>query len=118
MQGEQTDPLLNQIIDVGRKIILGSIIAPHPLRPGWSLERHSVQRNHPDEKASRGVNIVNVVEEVLSVSMEDLVKATRVLTAANLRQKKEEIRKDESILAHQLQMAIVAGLVERGDQVE
>ena len=60
------------------------------------------------------MNPVNIVEEVLSVSMKDLVKATRVLEATNLRQKKEELRKDETILGHQLQMAIVAGLVEKG----
>ena len=84
------------------------------MRPGWSLERHHVQRN-PDDAANESVNTVNVVEEVPSVSMEDLVKATRVLTAANLRQKKGQLRKDETILADQLQMAIVAGLVEKGD---
>ena len=94
--------------------MLGSILAPHPLRPGWSLRSHHVQRN-PDDEANKSANALNVVEEVLSVSTEDLVKATRVLEAANLRQKKEELRKDETILGHQLQMAIVAALVERGD---
>ena len=94
---------------------MGSILVPHPLRPGWSLESHRVQKN-TDDKANRSVNTLNIVEEVLSVSMEDLVKATRVLEATNLRQKKEELRNDERILAHQLQTAIVAGLVERGDQ--
>ena len=89
--------------------MLGSILAPHPLRPGWTLRSHHVQRN-PDDEANKSANALNVVEEVLSVSMED-----RVLEAANLRQKKEELRKDETILGHQLQMAIVAGLVERGN---
>ena len=98
---------------IGRKIVLGSILEPHPLRPGWSLEKHYVQRN-PDDEANKSVNALNVVEEVLSVSMKDLVKATRVLEAAKLRQEKEELRKDETILGHQLQMAIVAGLVEKG----
>ena len=56
------------------------------------------------------------VEEVLSVSNKDLVKATRVLEAASLREKKKELRKEETILGHQLQMAIIAEMVERGDK--
>ena len=56
-----------------------------------------------------------IVEEVLSVSIEDLARATRVLEAANLRQEKEELGKDEINLTHQLQTAIIAGLTERGN---
>lgn len=55
------------------------------------------------------------MEEVLSVSIEDLARATRVLEAANLRQEKEELGKDEINLTHQLQTAIIAGLTERGN---
>ena len=52
---------------------------------------------------------------MLSVSIEDLARATRVLEAANLRQEKEELGKDEINLTHQLQTAIIAGLTERGN---
>merc|ERR1712130_919614 len=100
---------LLQEATLARKIVLGSILAPHPLRPGWSLERQYAHRNS-DDAAN---NALSIVEEVLSVSNKDLVEATRVLEAASLREKKKELRKDETILGHQLQMAIIAEMVER-----
>ena len=55
-----------------------------------------------------------VVDEVVSISKEDLDKATRVLEAASLREEKAELEHKEKISADQFQTAIIAGLVERG----
>ena len=131
--------------------MLGSILAPHPLRPDWILESHLAQKvdldsikrsvintatasgdndtskrsentaiiadeNHLFEGSVKidNFNTAVVVEEVVSISKEDLDKATRVLEAASLREEKAELEHKEKISADQFQTAIIAGLVERG----
>ena len=59
-------------------------------------------------------NTAVVVDDVVSISKEDLDKATRVLEAASLREEKAKLKHKEKISADQFQTAIIAGLVERG----